>query len=91
MNEVQCDCCNETFGTESALLEHFKASHAEEWKKRRPLADKKARLEEVQAIRDIVQAAFMREQQAGPTEARVALSWVLGRCRQRIAALGGKP
>jgi hypothetical protein len=46
-----------------------------------------ARLEEAKYIKETVQEAFNHQSEAGPTEKRVAFSWVLARCRERIIAL----
>jgi hypothetical protein len=45
------------------------------------------RLEEAQSLKATVQAAFNKQPEAGPTDERIAFSWVLARCRERIAAL----
>jgi hypothetical protein len=42
------------------------------------------------AIKAEVQAAFDKQPEAGPTETRLAFSWVLARCRQRIKQIEGQ-
>jgi hypothetical protein len=47
-------------------------------------------LAEAKAIKAEVQAAFDRQPEAGPTDTRLAYSWVLARCRQRIKQIEGR-
>jgi len=47
----------------------------------------RVRLAEAEVIKETVQEEFDRQVEAGPTPERVALSWVLGRCREHIASL----
>ena len=44
-------------------------------------------IEQARHIQATVQKMFDAQKEAGPTEQRVTLSWVLGCCRQDIAAL----